>query len=89
LGHWSINKFRSRSFKIQDDPRLSSFTPDPTRQRTKRSKLESKHKSTKISHNSEHSIYIIYYYYYYLFIFKRNRERGHWGDPDVDGRIIL
>jgi hypothetical protein len=24
-----------------------------------------------------------YYYYYYL------RERGRWGDPDVDGRIIL
>jgi hypothetical protein len=20
---------------------------------------------------------------------KGNRERGHWGDPDVDGRIIL
>jgi hypothetical protein len=20
---------------------------------------------------------------------KRKRERGHWGDPDVDGRIML
>jgi hypothetical protein len=28
-------------------------------------------------------LYIIYIYIY------RARERDHWGDPDVDGRIIL
>ena len=29
------------------------------------------------------------YIYTYLFWWGDRRERDHWGDPDVDGRIIL